>query len=57
MTQKEACAEYMKLLKATEELTTEQSALARESFNEGWLQCELALSRGAATFGTLGRAE
>jgi hypothetical protein len=42
MTQKEACDAYMKLLKNTEELTPEQRHLARESFNEGWLQCELA---------------
>jgi hypothetical protein len=43
MTQKEARDAYIKLLKATEELTPEQLYLARESFNEGWLQCELAL--------------
>jgi hypothetical protein len=42
MTQKEACDAYMKLLKDTEELSPEQRHLARESFNEGWLQCELA---------------
>lgn len=43
MTQKEACNAYIKLLRDTEELTVEQRYLARESFNEGWLQCELAL--------------
>lgn len=41
--QKEACDAYMKLLRDTEELTMEQRHLARESFNEGWLQCELAM--------------
>jgi hypothetical protein len=40
---KEASIAYMKLLKDTEELTVEQLYLARESFNEGWLQCELTL--------------
>jgi hypothetical protein len=40
MTQNEACKAYMKLLK-DEDLTPDQRALARESFNEGWLQCEL----------------
>lgn len=42
VTQKEACTAYMNLLRDTEELTMEQRHLARESFNEGWLQCELA---------------
>lgn len=42
MTQKEARDAYMKLLKDTEELPPEELHLARESFNEGWLQCELA---------------
>jgi hypothetical protein len=42
MTRKEACDAYMKLLKDTEDLAPEQRHLARESFNEGWLQCELA---------------
>lgn len=41
MTQKEACVIYMKFLKDTEELSLEERHLARESFNEGWLQCEL----------------
>ena len=40
MSMREACEVYMKLLKDTEELTQEQRHLARESFNEGWLQCE-----------------
>lgn len=40
--QEEARSAYIKLLKHSEDLNAEQLALARESFNEGWLQCELA---------------
>ena len=41
--QRVASDAYMLLLKRNEpELTHEQRALARESFNEGWQQCELA---------------
>lgn len=43
MTQQEACSAYIKLLKKHEELTPEELSLARESFNEGWLQRELKL--------------
>lgn len=42
----EACKAYVKLLKDTEELTPEQIALARESFNEGWHAHELAVKAG-----------
>jgi hypothetical protein len=45
VTQKEARDAYIKLLKDTEELTAEQLHLARESFDEGWLQCELAAKK------------
>lgn len=41
MTQQEACSAYIKLLKQNEDLKPEEVALARESFNEGWLQREL----------------
>jgi len=42
MTQKEARDQYMRLLKQTgENLSPEERSLAQESFNEGWLQCEL----------------
>jgi hypothetical protein len=41
MTQIEACNAYMKMLKETDDLTPELRSIARESFNEGWLQCEL----------------
>lgn len=41
MSQQEACSAYIKLLKQNEDLTPEQVSLARESFNEGWLQREL----------------
>lgn len=45
MTQQEACSAYIKLLKQSEDLTPEQASLARESFNEGWLQRELKLEQ------------
>jgi hypothetical protein len=44
-TQQEACREYIKLLKRTEDLKPEELSLARESFNEGWLQRELKFER------------
>lgn len=42
---KDECNAYIKLLKHTEELSSEQLALARESFNEGWLQCQLRMNK------------
>lgn len=36
----EARSAYIKLLKDTEELTPELLAMAKESFTEGWVQCE-----------------
>ncbi len=42
MKKAEANSAYIRLLKKDEDLTQEQIALAKESFNEGWLQCELA---------------
>ena len=36
----EARSEYVKLLRDTEELTPELLAMAKESFTEGWVQCE-----------------
>jgi oligoendopeptidase F len=36
----EECNIYIKLLKDTEELSPEMIAMARESFKEGWVQCE-----------------
>jgi len=41
-TMNEECNKYIKLLKQLEpELSQEMRALARESFVEGWVQCEL----------------
>lgn len=34
----EECRAYIKLLKQTEDLSSEQLALARESFQQGWLE-------------------
>ncbi len=31
---------YIKLLKSTEDLSQEMLYLAKESFTEGWIQCE-----------------
>jgi len=45
MTMQEACSAYIKLIKQHEELTPSELALARESFNEGWLQRELKAER------------
>lgn len=45
MTQQEACSAYIKLIKQQEELTPSEVSLARESFNEGWLQRELKTER------------
>lgn len=41
----EACSTYIKLLKSHEDLKPEELSLARESFNEGWLQCALFYER------------
>ena len=43
----EEASKYIKLLKSTEELNGEQLALARESFVEGWIQCELEMKRNS----------
>lgn len=48
MTMQEACSAYIKLLKQHEELSPTEISLARESFNEGWLQRELKASQEAA---------
>lgn len=45
MTQQEACSAYIKLIKQHEDLKPEELSLARESFNEGWLQRELKTER------------
>lgn len=45
MTQQEACRAYIKLLKHNEELSPSEVSLARESFNEGWLQRDLQIER------------
>lgn len=45
MTQQEACSAYIKLLKQNEDLSPTEVSLARESFNEGWLQRELKAER------------
>jgi hypothetical protein len=37
---KEACSAYLKLLQDTEDMNSVLIALARESFIEGWVQCE-----------------
>lgn len=47
MDRAEACSKYIRLLKDVEELTQEELALARESFDEGWQQCELIMGKGA----------
>jgi len=44
-----ARSDYIKLLKQNEqELTPTELALARESFTEGWIQCELERKRTEA---------
>lgn len=35
-------SKYIRLLKDNEELSQEMLAMARESFTEGWRQCERA---------------
>jgi len=54
----EEASKYIKLLKETEELSQEMRALARESFVEGWVQCERAIERNVGPQGLrTGKAE
>ncbi len=46
LTMNEECSLYIRLLKKNEpELSQEMLAIARESFVEGWIQCERANSK------------
>ena len=48
MTPQEACSVYIKLIRRYEKfdkLSEGELALARESFIEGWIQCELEYER------------